>query len=124
MLRLRLLVVHIPVHLIDPQGFGTVAHHPQLHLGVLAPKVHQHHEGDVCRLCHGVAIDPRGNGGEVHAFAAVCKSQFQAGLVAGAQQRRLTVVAAPPNRAGGMDHIAAGEIVGGGDLRLARLAAP
>ena len=77
----------------------------------------------MCRLCHGVAIHTRGNGGEVHAFAAICKSQLQAGLVAGAQQCRLTVVAAPPNRAGGVDHIAAGEVVGSGDLRLTRLAA-
>ena len=49
--------------------------------------------------------------------------QGQTGAVAGAQQRRLVMAAAPPDGAGGVNHIAAGQAIGGGELGLSRLAA-
>ena len=61
--------------------------------------VHNDFQGYAGRLGHGIAVDPGGDGGEVHGINAVCAGKLQTAPVAGGQGCRLAVTAALPDGA-------------------------
>ena len=121
---LYVLIEHIPVHPIGPEGVGAVADHPQAHAGVVPEEVRHGLQGHMGRLGQGIAVYPGADGGEIHRAAAVGQGQLQAAEIAAAQQGSLPVAAALPDGAGGVDHIAAGQVIGPGELGMAGFAAP
>lgn len=94
---LYVLIEHVPIHLIGPEGVGVVADHPQSHAAVRLgmEEVRQGLQGHMGRLGQGIAVYPGADGGEIHRAAAVGQGQLQAAEIAAAQQGRLTVIAAP-----------------------------
>ena len=76
-------------------------------------------DGHLDRLRLGVAVYARGDQGKGHARAVMFSSQPQRIAVTGRQKRPLAVPAAPPDGAGRMDDIPAGEAVPARDLGLA-----
>ena len=71
-------------------------------------------DGDIQRLLPGIAGAVGGEQRKGHALAAVLIRQHESGQIAGDQQSTLVVTAVLPTRGDGVDHIFAGQAVGGG----------
>lgn len=101
-----------------------MADHPHpLRQVVLCQKVHdglQRHRGG---LGQGIAVDPGGDGWEIHGADAVLRRQGQAGAVAGGQQGGLAMAAALPDGAGGVEHILGLQAIAPGQFGLPGLTA-
>ena len=69
-------------------------------------------------LILGKAVHPRADEGKGHRLAVVLHGQFEGFDVAGAEDSALSVGAAMPHGAGGVDDVLAGEIVPARDLGL------
>ena len=98
--------------------------HPHLP-GMLAGTqfLHDGLQGHGRGLSHGVAVDPGGNGGEVHRFDALRSGQSQTVSITGSQRRRFPVFTALPDGADGVDDIPRFQAVAAGQLRLTGFAA-
>ena len=70
-------------------------------------------DGDIQRLLPGIAGAVGGEQRKGHALAAVLIRQHESGQIAGGQQSTLVVTAVLPTRGDGVDHIFAGQAVGG-----------
>ena len=70
------------------------------------------------RLHQRIVVDAGADGGEGHRAAAVLQRQRQAAAVAGGQLGGLAVIAAPPDGAGGVDDVSAGQVIAAGDAGL------
>ena len=84
-----------------------------------ADGIHCHPQGLIFRI----AIGAGGDQGEGHGFALLLFGQGKAFAVAGSQKLPLTAMAAVPHGAHGMDHVPAGQVIGGGDFGIAGPAA-
>ena len=115
---LRLLIEHIPVHLIGVQRLRGMAHHTQCQAGMGAVTGHQFPQRDMSGLGQGKAVDAGAQRGKVHTAAAVVQCQLQCAAVAGGQKRGLAALAAAPDRWRRVDDPAAGESKAGGDPGL------
>ena len=115
-LGLGLLIEHIPIHLISPECFLVKTNHSHFQCGVFIEKICDGVQGNVSGLREGESIDPGGNRGKVHTMTAVFYGQCQRIAVTGGKCGSLVVVTTLPYRAGGMNHIVAGEVVGFGDF--------
>lgn len=67
--------------------------------------VHNDFQGYAGRLGHGIAVDPGGDGGEVHGINAVLSGKLQTAPIAGGQRRRLAMPAALPDGSYGVKDI-------------------
>lgn len=80
---LRLLIEHIPHHLIGVEGLGRVADHGDGQLRMKAQKVRDGLQGYMSRLHQRIVVDTGADGREGHRAAAVLQRQRQAAAVAG-----------------------------------------
>ena len=104
-------------------GVGGPVKDDQIHGHIVGEQelpdgVHRHLQ----RLVLGVAVHPGGDQRERHSLAPVGQGQLQRGAVGGDQQLPLSVVAAPPNGAHGVDDELRRQAVALGDLGLSGLA--
>ena len=82
---LRLLIEHIPHHLIGVEGLGGVADHGDGQLRMKAQEVRDGLQGYMSRLHQRIVVDTGADGREGHRAAAVLQRQRQAAAVAGGQ---------------------------------------
>ena len=92
---LRLLIEHIPHHLIGVEGLGGVADHGDGQLRVKSQEVRDGLQGYMSRLHQRIVVDTGADGREGHRAAAVLQCQRQAAAVAGGQSPQL-----PPRQMG------------------------